>query len=57
MCFISKRDNTDEVVIPVRQSYMQVLERILGSEEERLITSKQILEFTSTEKGNLEYNL
>jgi hypothetical protein len=54
MCFTSKRDNTDEVVIHVRQSYMQALEHILGSEEEKLINSKpdikQILEYTSTQK-------
>ena len=41
MCFISKRDNTDEVIVRVKQYYIQVFEDILGSEEEKLINSKQ----------------
>lgn len=54
MCLTGKRDNTDEVVTHIRRSYMEVLEQILGSGEEKLINSKpdikQILEFTSTEE-------
>jgi CheY-like chemotaxis protein len=54
MCFVSKRDNTDEVILRLRQFYMQTLEGILSSEEEKLLKSKpdikQIFEFISDDE-------
>jgi|GEM_PF-1731451 hypothetical protein len=54
ICFTSKRDNTDEAILRVRQFYSQKLEDVLSSNEEKLLRSKpdvkQIFEIIFSEE-------
>lgn len=54
ICFTSKRDNDEKVILHIKRTYAQKLEDIISSSEENLFNSKtdvkQILGFISNEE-------